>query len=103
MVDDTAKKQGVGRVSRYRDAVAPEGTALVYIPSLVAILINKEEKKGSPLTREEVLYFRDNAAVLVIPQSAVGLAEQRRGYRDIDPAGCWEEWLEVREKRAARG
>ena len=103
MADDTAKKQGVGRVSRYRDAVAPEGTALVYIPSLVAILINKEEKKGSPLTREEVLYFRDNAAVLVIPQSAVGLAEQRRGYRDIDPSRCWEEWLEVREKRAARG
>src|SRR5947209_15009433 len=45
----------------FRSGIAAEGTALVYIASLVAILLNKEEKKGAPLTREEVLYFRDNA------------------------------------------
>jgi hypothetical protein len=82
---------------------APEGTALVFIPSLVAILLDKEKKKGSPFTREEVLAIRENAAVLVIPESAVGLSDERRGYRDIDPSRGWEDWVVVREKRAARG
>ena len=34
----------------------------VPVPALVAVLLNKESEKGSPLTEQEVLEIRDNAA-----------------------------------------
>ncbi|MFT3736646.1 MAG: DUF2314 domain-containing protein [Rhodocyclaceae bacterium] len=34
----------------------------VFIPALVAILVNAEDKKGEPLSKEEVIAIRDDAA-----------------------------------------
>jgi hypothetical protein len=97
---DAGKDPRVGRVSRFRDAVAAEGIAIVFIPSLVSVLLAKEEKKGTALTREEVLEIRDNAGVATVPASAVHAGDQARGYRDLDPARCWEEWLAFRAEQS---
>ena len=34
---------------------------MVAIPALILLLLRKEEEKGSPLTKEDVLSIRDNA------------------------------------------
>lgn len=39
------------------------------IPALVVILLNREETKGSPLTREEVEEIRDKAVCVMLPSS----------------------------------
>lgn len=66
------------------------------IPALVAILLNKEREKGEPLTENEVLEVRDNAACMMLPLSAKQKMEESRGYPDIDPEYAWEQWQEAR-------
>lgn len=66
------------------------------IPSLVATLLSREREKGSPLTEEEVIDIRDNAPAKRLTLAEAGAVEARRGYKDIDPERCWEEWQEVR-------
>jgi hypothetical protein len=68
----------------------------VFMPSLASLLLNREQKKGMPLTREEVLEIRDRATVVMVPESNALTIEERRGYQDIDPRRCWEEWQAVR-------
>lgn len=62
------------------------------VPSLVAVLINKENEKGSPLTEVEVIDIRDNAASIMMPVDAVEKVNESRGYVDIDPENAWEAW-----------
>lgn len=66
------------------------------IPALVAILLNKEREKGSPLTESEVLEIRDNAVCMMLPLSKKQEMEEARGYPDIDPEFAWEHWQEAR-------
>jgi len=66
------------------------------VPALVAVLLNLERSKGSPLTEAEVLHARDNAACIAMPRYAHAAVVERRGYDDIDPERVWEEWLEIR-------
>jgi hypothetical protein len=68
----------------------------VPVPALVAVLLNKEKEKGSPLTEAEVLEIRDNAVCIMMPISVVAKMEESRGYPDIDPEHAWEHWLEAR-------
>lgn len=69
---------------------------IVFIPSLISLLVSKAEQKGSPLTEDEVLDIRDNATAISLDgEAALGVTE-RRGYRDIDPENCWDEWLAFR-------
>ena len=42
----------------------------VFIPALVALLIQAEELNGSPLTRNQVIAIRDNADCVMLPRSA---------------------------------
>ena len=72
----------------------------VFIPSLVALLIQAEELNGFPLTRNQVLAIRDNANCVMLPSSGKAEMEEERGYADIDPESCWEEWSIVRAKMA---
>lgn len=65
-------------------------------PSLVGVLFAREREKGSPLTEEEVLEIRDNSAAIVLVLEDVREREVARGFKDIDPERCWEEWQEVR-------
>jgi hypothetical protein len=61
----------------------------VFIPALVALLIQAEELNGSPLTRNQVVAIRDNADCV----DAAAIDESRdgggAGYADIDPERCW--------------
>jgi hypothetical protein len=67
---------------------------VLFIPSLISLLVSKAEEKGSPLTEEEVLDIRDNATAIVTDAEGVLALAERRGYQDIDPEHCWEEWLD---------
>jgi hypothetical protein len=68
------------------------------MPSLVATLLNKERAKGSPLTEAEVIGIRDNCPSVAVPRDIVPKIEERRGYLDIDPENCWQEWQVAREE-----
>jgi hypothetical protein len=75
----------------------PEGKLfLTFIPALVTVLLNRETAKGSPLTEQEVIEIRDKAAVVALPEEAAAAVAEQRGYQDIDPERCWEQWQEVR-------
>lgn len=64
----------------------------VFIPALVAILVNVEDKKGSPLSYDEVIEIRDNASVIMMEKPDAGELAESRGYDDIDPENCWYDW-----------
>ncbi|WP_425105763.1 hypothetical protein [Ancylobacter sp.] len=68
------------------------------IPSLVATLINRERAKGSPLTEEEVIQIRDNCEAVAVPSDVARKIDEARGYLDIDPENCWEEWQRARKE-----
>jgi hypothetical protein len=68
----------------------------VPVPALVAVLLNKENGKGSPLTEQEVLEIRDNAACIMMPASVVSKMAESRGYPDLDPEYVWEQWQQAR-------
>ena len=69
---------------------------LVFIPALVAILLNVEKTKGSPLTEAEVIATRDKAACLAMPASQAAMMEAKRGYPDIVAEAAWLEWQRAR-------
>ena len=88
----------LGLTPEEKDAVArDQDLVIVPIPALVAVLRSLELGKGAPLTEEEVLEIRDDAACIALPPTVVARLAETRGYADIDPANAWEEWLEVRK------
>ena len=72
------------------------GLVIMPIPALVAVLLNREQEKGSPLTEAEVLAIRDTAQCTMVPSDVAAKIVESRGYQDIDPACAWEEWSAVR-------
>ena len=75
----------------------PEDLILYPMPSLVATLLNRERAKGSPLTEDEVLSIRDSCPSVAVPPDAARKIDEERGYKDIDPENCWDEWKEARK------
>jgi len=69
----------------------------LFIPALSAILLAAEKQKGAPLTKEEVLDIRDNSTSIMSPKSMVKSMAEKRGYGDIDPENCWNEWQLLRK------
>ena len=69
---------------------------LVIIPSLVAQLVSAEQEKGVPLTEAEVLRIRDESECIAVPPDVIPTLIKERGYEDLDPEKCWEQWQEVR-------
>jgi hypothetical protein len=67
------------------------------IPSLVSTLLNRERAKGSPLTEAEVIEIRDSCPSVAVPIDVVPKIDAGRGYKDIDPERCWEQWQEARK------
>lgn len=74
---------------------------LVFVPALVALLLNAENTKGTPLTEAEVLEIRDNAACIALPAAVALSMENERGYRDLVAEDCWEEWQQYRREAQA--
>jgi len=68
----------------------------IFMPALVVLLAHDERKKGSPLTREEVLAIRDSGTCAMLRRSSAQQIWAMRGYDDIDPERVWEEWQVVR-------
>lgn len=69
----------------------------VFMPALIVLLENARTKKGSPLTKEEVLAIRDNGVCLMMKTSQAIQLDNRRGYSDLDPEKCWEQWCDYLE------
>ena len=69
----------------------------IFVPALVVLLKNREEEKGAPLTEDEVSEVRDRATVVVVKRSRADEMTKSRGFPDIDPLNCWEEWQVVRD------
>jgi len=69
---------------------------LTFMPSLVSVLLRLEKAKGSPLTENEVLEIRNNAMVVALPEKGALAVAEQRGYQDIDPVHCWEQWQKAR-------
>jgi hypothetical protein len=67
----------------------------VFIPALVSLLKAAEDRKGTPLSENEVLGIRDNANTTAVPVSAAFALEEERRFRDIVPEECWKEWQRV--------
>ncbi len=73
--------------------------SIVFGPPLIALLLNKENEKGSPLTVEEVNSIRDNATAINVDHIVALAMAESRGYQDIDPEHCWAEWTDFRNRR----
>ena len=69
------------------------------IPSLVAVLLNMENTKGSPLTEAEVLSARDGCECEVLTREQHAKVVAARGYEDIDPEFAWEDWQSFRSSQ----
>jgi len=76
--------------------VSEEPLVPVFMPALVAVLLNKDKAKGSPLTEAEVLKIRDACHVVMAPLDVARKMAESRGYEDIDPERAWEEWSAIR-------
>lgn len=70
----------------------------IFMPSLSALLLASERQKGAPLTEKEVLAIRDSATVTMLSAETAAKMDAQRGYKDINPENCWQEWQELRKK-----
>ncbi|HEX8915993.1 MAG TPA: hypothetical protein VF796_26840 [Humisphaera sp.] len=70
----------------------------VFIPPLLTLLANAEKRKGSPLTRDEVVAIRGGGICMMMAPSRAAAMAKRRGYDDIDPRQAWEQWQVAREQ-----
>ena len=79
-------------------AMSDSNNLMIYpMPSLVATLLNREKAKGSPLTEAEVLEIRDSCPSVAVPIDVAVKIDAERGYKDIDPEQCWEQWQVARK------
>ena len=75
-----------------------EELVIYCVPSLVATLLNREQAKGTPLTEEEVIQIRDTSPAIALRPETAREMDTKRGYKDIDPDYCWEQWQEARKE-----
>jgi hypothetical protein len=73
----------------------PPDLAVIFMPSLAALLAEAEHIKGSPLTEEQVIRIRDEALVVVAPTDVLAATVQQRGYPEVDAAHPWESWQAI--------
>lgn len=70
----------------------------VFIPALVVVLVHAEDKKTTPLTKEEVYAIRDSAICIMMEAKDAERMAESRGYHDIDPENCWHDWQMARRE-----
>ena len=73
-----------------------EDLVITPIPSLVSVLLRREQDKGEPLTEAEVVAIREGCACTVLTRSQAASVAKARGYDDVDPEQCWEQWQVIR-------
>jgi hypothetical protein len=74
----------------------PDGLAILFMPSLAALLTRAEELKGSPLTEEKVLKVRDAANAVVTRADVAEAVVKERGYPEVDVSKTWVSWQAIR-------
>jgi hypothetical protein len=79
-----------------QEPMSDEELISLFMPSLLVLLAHDEAEKGSPLTREEVLAIRDQAATVMLDRSMANQIMSSRGYKDINSDFAYEEWQAVR-------
>lgn len=67
--------------------------AIVFIPSLIALLEAKEKEAGCELTQYEVESIRDNATAIELPAEVGDDMDKSRGYQDLNANNIWNDWL----------
>src|SRR5262245_32537643 len=87
---------------RAKEAKPEEPKVIVFLNPLAILLAADERRKGSPLTEEEVLRVRDQAACTVM---TVSQAEKFYAALDakcpiirLDPNNLWAEWQAIRDQ-----
>ena len=70
----------------------------VFVPALSATLLSAEDKKGEPLTHDEVIHIRDKSPCIMMAIGDARKMDDSRGYRDIDPENCWYDWQHLRRE-----
>jgi hypothetical protein len=91
------KRKCQQRTDNHGAMMSENDDLIIYpVPSLVATLLNRERTKGSPLTEEEVIQIRDTCPAIAMPPDVARKVDESRGYLDIDPENCWEEWQRAR-------
>ncbi len=68
----------------------------VFVPALIVLLINAEKEKKTALTEDDVIKIRDHGACIMMKTSDAIKVDEKRGYNDIDPNDCWNQWLEYK-------
>ena len=68
----------------------------VFTPALIVLLTAREREKGADLTDAEVLDIRDNGHCVMLPESRAIELDEERGYNDLDPEDCVEQWREYK-------
>jgi uncharacterized protein YegJ (DUF2314 family) len=69
----------------------------VFMPPLSQVLINAENKKGAPLSLNEVLSIKNSAVVVIIKQGLHQAIPGDQNEHDIDPENCWHDWQILRQ------
>ncbi len=69
---------------------------ITFVPALIVLLFAAERASELPLTEEEVLAVRDGATCVRLRRSVADGMAAERGYADLDPEDCWEQWQVVR-------
>jgi hypothetical protein len=68
----------------------------MFVPALLTMVLMEENKKGSPLTQEEVERVRDTGICMMVSLSHYRMHAEMSG-RDLDPENVWEEFQEYKE------
>ncbi|MCC8596871.1 hypothetical protein [Xanthomonas vesicatoria] len=101
-VIDPIKELDVGGYAEISTRPNPQHLTIEFIPSLAATLLSVETRYGQPLAEAQVNAIRDKATVMVSSEQAAKIAEDRRGYKDINPKHCWQEWQLLRVQLTPR-
>ncbi len=73
--------------------------AIVFIPSLVALLEAKEKEAGYELTKNEVEFICDNATAIELPAEIENDMTKSRGYPDLYAGDIWNEWSTYKKSK----
>ncbi len=73
-----------------------EELVAVFIPALGPLLLRAEDLKGEPLSYDEVIRIRNEAACIMMRIDDARKLDDSRGYHDINPENCWFDWQNLR-------
>lgn len=78
----------------------PHQLVIVAVPALVVLLLDRERRKGSPLTEVEVLDLRDGCACIALPAAEAQTFLEKRGYDDVSLDNVWSDWQAFRTRQS---